>query len=73
MKKALTTLLLLFGMIAVANTTKPVEKRTDYHCHHKAAYYTIRAELTDGKITIEQAQRKWQKTLKELNKKEEAK
>ena len=73
MKRALTTCLLLFGMIAQANPTTPVEGTTTYHCHHKAAYYAIRADLEDGKITIEQAQRKWQKALKELNKKEEAK
>lgn len=64
----------LFGTATMlASSTDPVEKKTQYHCHYKAAYYEIRAELTDGKITIEQAQRKWQKALKELNKKEEAK
>lgn len=64
----------LFGTATMlAGPTTPVEKKTEYHCHHKAAYYAIRAELTDGKITIEQAQRRWQKALKELNKKEEAK
>jgi len=73
MKRALTLCLLLFGMIAQAHPTDPVEKKTQYHCHYKAAYYEIRAELTDGKITIEQAQRRWRKALKELNKKEEAK
>lgn len=73
MKRALTLCLLLFGMIAQAHSTDPVEKKTNYHCHHKAEYYAIRADLEDGKITIEQAQRRWQKALKELNKKEEAK
>ena len=64
----------LFGTATMlASSTDPVEKRTTYHCHHKAAYYAIRADLEDGKLTIEQAQRKWQKALKELNKKEEAK
>ena len=64
----------LFGTATMlAGPTDPAEKKTDYHCHHKAAYYTIKADLEDGKITIEQAQRRWQKALKELNKKEEAK
>ena len=64
----------LFGTATMlAGPTEPVEKRTTYHCHYKAQYYAIRADLEDGKITIEQAQRRWQKALKELNKKEEAK
>ena len=73
MKRALIICLLLFGMIAQAHPTEPVEKKTSYHCHHKAQYYAIRADLEDGKITLKQAQAKWQKALKELNKKEEAK
>ena len=75
MKRTFTMMLLLFGMIAAAKSTDPVAEgtKTTYHCHHKAAYYAIRADLEDGKLTIEQAQRKWQKALKELNKKEEAK
>ena len=64
----------LFGTATMlAGPTEPVEKKTTYHCHYKAEYYAIRADLEDGKITIEQAQRKWQKALKELNKKEEGK
>jgi|SaaInl85LU_5_DNA_1037374.scaffolds.fasta_scaffold39359_1 hypothetical protein len=70
MKRALTLMLLLFGMIAVANTTEPVEKETTRHCHHKAAYYAIRADLEDGKITIKQAQRRWQNKVKQLRKEE---
>lgn len=72
MKRALTTCLLLFGMIAQANPTEPVETKTTYHCHYKAEYYAIRADLEDGKITVKQAQKKWQKKVKQL-KKEEAK
>lgn len=72
MKRALIIGLLLFGMTTQAKSTDPVEGKTTYHCHHKAEYYAIRAELRDGKITIEQAQRKWQK-FKEIMKKEEAK
>jgi len=64
---------LLGSATMLASPTDPVETKTEYHCHHKAQYYAIRADLKDGKITIEQAQRRWQKALKELNKKEEAK
>ena len=72
MKRALTLCLLLFGMIAQAHPTGPVKKKTTYHCHYKAEYYAIRAEFEDGKITIKQAQYKWQKAKEKL-KKEEAK
>ena len=72
MKRALTLCLLLFGMIAQANPTEPVETKTTYHCHYKAEYYAIRADLEDGKITVKQAQKRWQKKVKQL-KKEEAK
>ena len=72
MKRALTLCLLLFGMIAQANPTEPVEKETTRHCHYKAEYYAIQADLEDGKITIKQAQRRWQNKIKQL-KKEEAK
>mgnify|MGYP000238775874 CR=1 FL=1 len=72
MKRALILCLLLFGMIAQANPTEPVETKTTYHCHYKAEYYAIRADLEDGKITVKQAQKKWQKKVKQL-KKEEAK
>jgi len=70
MKRALTLCLLLFGMIAQANPTEPVETKTTYHCHYKAEYYAIRADLEDGKITVKQAQKKWQKKVKQLKKQE---
>ena len=70
MKRALTLMLLLFGMIAAANTTEPVEKKTTRHCHYKAEYYAIRAQLEDGDITIKGAQRKWKKALKQLKEEE---
>lgn len=72
MKRALTLCLLLFGMIAQANPTEPVETKTTYHCHYKAEYYAILADLEDGKITIKQAQKKWEKAKSKL-KEEEAK
>ena len=72
MKKALTLMLLLFGMIAVANTTDPVEeaKKKQYEYLKKAKYFEIRAELEAGNITIEEAQARWQKALDKLNKEE---
>jgi len=73
MKRALLIGLLLFGMNSQANSIDPIEKteKTSMHCHHKAEYYAIRSELKDGKITIKQAQHKWQK-FKEKMKKEES-
>ena len=73
MKKAMFIGLLLFGMNAQANTTTdPVEKtkKTSLHCHYKAEYYAIRAQYEDGKITLEQAQAKWQKAKKRIKKEE---
>ena len=70
MKRALTLMLLLFGMITVANTTEPVETKTTYHCHYKAEYYAIRADYEDGKISIKQAQKRWEKAKKRLIKEE---
>ena len=68
MKRALTLMLLLFGMIAVANTGSNEEKDALLEAKKKAAYYEIRANLIEGKITIQQAQRRWQKELDKLNK-----
>jgi hypothetical protein len=73
MKKAMIIGLLLFGMNAQANpTTDPVEKteKTSLHCHYKAEYYAIRAQYEDGKITLKQAQAKWQKAKERLKKEE---
>lgn len=70
MKRALFLGLLLFGMIAQAHPTDPVENKTTYHCHYKAEYYAIRADLEDGKITLEQAQKKWEKAKQKLREEE---
>ena len=72
MKKALLIGLLLFGMNTQAKTTDPVEKTTNtsLHCHYKAEYYAIRADYEDGKISIKQAQARWQKAKKRLRKEE---
>ena len=67
MKRALTTMLLLFGMIAVANTGNEEEKKL-LEAKKKAIYYEIRVELMEGDITLEQAQRRWRKELKKLEK-----
>ena len=72
MKRALLIGLLLFGMNTQAKTTDPVEETTNtsLHCHYKAEYYAIRADLEDGKITTKQAQKRWQKKVKQLKKEE---
>ena len=63
----------LFGTATMlAGPTEPVEKKVTYHCHYKAEYYAIRADFEDGKITVKQAQYRWQKAKEKL-KKEEAK
>lgn len=75
MKKAFNLILLgmlLFGMIAAANTTDPVKeaKAKQYEYLKKAKYFEIRAELEAKKITLEQAQKMWQEALKKLKKEE---
>jgi hypothetical protein len=67
MKTALTTLLLLFGMIATASPGNEdvVELKK------KAAYYEIKVKLETGEITVEKAQKLWQENLKKI--KQEAK
>ena len=75
MKKAFNLILLgmlLFGMIAAANTTDPVKeaKAKQYEYLKKAKYFEIRAELEAKKITLEEAQRMWQEALKKLKKEE---
>jgi len=68
MKRALTLSLLLFGMIAVANTNNNDEEKALLEAKKKAIYYEIRVELMEGDITLEQAQRRWRKELKKLEK-----
>ena len=75
MKKAFNLILLgmlLFGMVAAANTTDPVKeaKAKQYEYLKKAKYFEIRAELEAKKITLEEAQRMWQEALKKLKKEE---
>lgn len=72
MKKAMILGLLLFGMIAQANTTDPVEeaKKKQYEYLKKAKYFEIRAELAAGNITLEEAQAMWQKAIDKIRKEE---
>lgn len=67
MKTALTTLLLLFGMIATASTGN----EDVLELKKKAAYYEIKVKLETGEITVEKAQKLWQENLKKI--KQEAK
>lgn len=68
MKRAFTLMLLLFGMIAVANTGDNEEAKALLQAKKKAIYYEIRVDLMEGKITIEEAQRRWKKELLKLDK-----
>jgi hypothetical protein len=72
MKKAMILGLLLFGMMTQANSTDPVDekKQKQYEYLKKAKYFEIRARLTAGEITLEEAQKIWQKNLRKLRKKE---
>ena len=73
MKKAMILGLLLFGMMTQANSTNdPVDenKQKQYEYLKKAKYFEIRARLTAGEITLEEAQKIWQKNLRKLRKKE---
>jgi hypothetical protein len=68
MKRALTTMLLLFGMIAVANTGNNEEAKELLQAKKKAIYYEIRVDLMEGKISIEEAQKRWKRELSKLDK-----
>jgi len=63
MKKVLTFMLLLFGMmVATANTTLSIEEK-------KEIYSKIKCKLDSGKITLEKAQKLWvRKTEKKRRK-----
>ena len=59
--------LLILGMMTL-HAKDYDDKKLEYH--KKAIYYEIRAELEAGDLTLEEAQRKWQKAIKKLEKKE---
>ena len=68
-------LFLLAGFVASASSTDPGDKNTkketkQYEYKKKSIYYEIRAELEAGDLTLEEAQKKWQKELKKLEKRE---
>lgn len=63
------------SMFAAETSTDPGDKITkketkQYEYKKKSIYYEIRAELEAGDLTLEEAQRKWQKELKKLEKRE---
>jgi len=67
MRRMLTIVLLLFGMIATANPGNEellVLKK-------KAVYYEIKVKLESGQISIQEAQALWKKAVKQLNKERE--
>jgi hypothetical protein len=73
MKKAMILGLLLFGMMTQANSANdPVDenKQKQYEYLKKAKYFEIRAKLAAGEITLEEAQKIWQKNLRKIRKKE---
>ena len=67
MKNLMTLVLLLFGTMAMASggNEELLELKK------KAAYYEIKVKLESGEITVKQAQKLWQDTVKKLR--EEAK
>lgn len=71
MKRIATLMLLLFGLIAVANPKQPptAKQKKLYHLK-KAKYHEIQAKLQAGDITIEEAQRLWRKEINKLKKRE---
>lgn len=64
----LAGVLLILGTLATNAYAKEVNEKNELL--KKAKYFEIRAELTAGDITLEEAQLKWQKALRKLNKKE---
>jgi len=75
MKKAMILGLLLFGMMTQANSTNDLveeqkQKQKQYEYLKKAKYFEIRAKLAAGEITLEEAQKIWQKNLRKIRKKE---
>jgi len=74
MKRAIILGLLLFGMNIQANTNDPIKESKEKQVEYlkKAKYYELKAKLEEGKITLEEAQKLWQKNLDKLRKKEGA-
>ncbi len=76
--KVITTFILVIlfsittGMYANGDPINKVDehKKKQYEYLKKAKYFEIRAELEAGEITLEEAQKMWQKELKKLEKRE---
>ena len=60
------------GMYANGDPKDKIDenKTKQYEYLKKAKYFKIRAELEAGEITLEEAQKMWQKALKKLKKRE---
>lgn len=63
------------SIFAAETSTDPNEKLTEaekkqYEYLKKAKYFEIRAELEGGYITLEEAQKRWLKELRKIEKKE---
>ena len=68
-------LLIIFCISGVYANGDPKDKIDEnktkqYEYLKKAKYFEIRAELEAGEITLEEAQKKWQKELNKLKKRE---
>jgi len=61
-------LLIIFCISGVYANDKNKTKQYEYL--KKAKYFEIRAELEAGEITLEEAQKMWQKELNKLKKRE---
>lgn len=59
-----------FGNTDPNDKLKKEQAEKQYEYLKKAKYFEIRAQLEAEEITLEQAQKKWQKALKKLDKKE---
>ena len=59
--------LLILGMITL-HAKDNDNKKLEYQ--KKSIYFQIRTELVAGDLTLEEAQRKWQKAIKKLKKEE---
>jgi len=63
------------SIFAAETSTDPGDKITknetkQYEYLKKAKYFEIRAELESGNITLEEAQKRWLKELRKIEKKE---
>ena len=69
LRLSLAALLLILGCLV---TYAKDSEENKYELEKKAIYFEIHTELMEGDISLEEAQKKWVKKIKQL-KKEEAK